>query len=298
MVTRGSFELFLRVHLKQTILLLVFEKKVFSSLYIVPLFRFVPGRLRRPLTRLQATYTTQGLKITAVPDDASGSSGTPPIVPPPIVQLTTDGPARSQVTIANVSGGSTDDILFNDGSTASIGDGLPLIGHLDTSSPIRPGVALIAGNVLTPSPSASSTDDDEHLVKMLNYIKGEYVCKICGKKSNRRDNMKRHVENLHIPKVLQCKLCRVQVRNRQTFYRHMKSKHGISKIKEVEAFKLEPKPGEEVIEIPLNNLQGRGGDGGVKGPGSATGDDNNSMSAADVGDEHFLTSFLNVELDT
>ena len=176
-------------------------------------------------------------------------------------------------------------------------DGLPLIGHIDANSSIRPGIALIAGNVLTPSLSASG-DDDEHLVKMLNYIKGEYVCKICGKKSNRRDNMKRHVENLHIPKVLQCKLCRLQVRNRQTFYRHMKSKHGISKIKEVEAYKIEPKPGEEVIEIPLDNLQGRGEDGGdAKGPGSTTGEDN-SMSAADVGDEHFLTSFLNVELDT
>ena len=152
---------------------------------------------------------------------------------------------------------------------------------------------MIAGNVLTQSSSVSG-DDDEHLLKMLNYIKGEYVCKICGKKSNRRDNMKRHVENLHIPKVLQCKLCRVQVRNRQTFYRHMKSKHGISKIKEVEAYKIEPKPGEEVIEIPLNNLEGRDG---TKGPDeSGAGEDNNSMS--DVGDEHFLTSFLNVELDT
>ena len=72
----------------------------------------------------------------------------------------------------------------------------------------------------------------------------------------------------------------------------MKSKHGISKIKEVEAYKIEPKPGEEVIEIPLDNLQGGGGD-------AMTGEDNNSTSAADdVGDEHFLTSFLNVELDT
>ena len=109
--------------------------------------------------------------------------------------------------------------------------------------------------------------------------------------------MKRHVENLHIPKVLQCKLCRVQVRNRQTFYRHMKTKHGISKIKEVEAYKIEPKPGEEVVEIPLNNFQGRGSDGGLKGPESSAGEDH-SMSATDVGDEHFLTSFLNVELDT
>ena len=77
----------------------------------------------------------------------------------------------------------------------------------------------------------------------------------------------------------------------------MKSKHGISKIKEVEAYKIEPKPGEEVIEIPLNNLQGTGGDGGQKGTESTTVEDN-SMSSADVGDEHFLTSFLNVELDT
>ena len=172
-------------------------------------------------------------------------------------------------------------------------DTLPLIGHIDTSSSIRPGVALIAGNVLTPSTSSGSGDDDEHLLKMLNYVKGEYVCKICGKKSNRRDNMKRHVENLHIPKVLQCKLCRIQVRNRQTFYRHMKSKHGISKIKEVEAYKIEPKPGEEVIEIPFDNLHGGGGGDAMPG------EDNNSTSAADdVGDEHFLTSFLNVELDT
>ena len=73
----------------------------------------------------------------------------------------------------------------------------------------------------------------------------------------------------------------------------MKSKHGISKIKEVEAYKIEPKPGEEVIEIPLDNLQGGGGGDPMHG------EDNNSTSAADdVGDEHFLTSFLNVELDT
>ena len=249
--------------------------------------------MRRPITRLQATYTSQGLKITTLPADASQTS---PSVPPPIVQLT-DGSSRSQVTISNVSSGSTNEIIFNDDGTTSLGDGLPLIGHIDATSPIRPGVALIAGNVLTQSTSGTSGDDDEHLLKMLNYVKGEYVCKICGKKSNRRDNMKRHVENLHIPKVLQCKLCRIQVRNRQTFYRHMKSKHGISKIKEVEAYKIEPKPGEEVIEIPLNNLQGRGGDDGNKGTESLTVEDN-SMSSADVGDEHFLTSFLNVELDT
>lgn len=260
-------------------------------------FRSIPGRLRRSITRLQATYTSQGLKITTVPSGGISTRAST-TVPDPIEQLP-DGSSRSQVTISNVtSGGSTNDILFNDG-TASIGDGLPLIGHIDTGNPIRPGVALIAGNVLTQSPSSGGTDDDEHLLKMLNYVKGEYVCKICGKKSNRRDNMKRHVENLHIPKVLQCKLCRVQVRNRQTFYRHMKSKHGISKIKEVEAYKLEPKPGEEVIEIPLANLPS--GSKRVndcpKASESMTVDENN-MSAADVGDEHFLTSFLNVELDS
>ena len=250
------------------------------------------------MTRLQATYTTQGLKITPVPADVS--SGTPPTVPSPIVRLS-DRTSRSQVTLSNVSRGSTD-VVFNTAaasggnSSSTLNDGLPLIGHIDTTNPdIPPGVALIAGNVLTTSASTSSGDDDEHLVKMLNYVKGEYVCKICGKSSNRRDNMKRHVENLHIPKVLQCKLCRIQVRNRQTFYRHMKSKHGISKIKEVEAYKIEPQPGEEVIEIPLNNLQGGGG--GSRGDGRA-GSEDNSMSAADVGDEHFLTSFLNVELDT
>ena len=79
----------------------------------------------------------------------------------------------------------------------------------------------------------------------------------------------------------------------------MKSKHGISKIKEVEAYKIEPKPGEEVIEIPLSNLEGRREDASNKGGVSTTGeDDDNDMSTADVGDEHFLTSFLNVELDT
>ena len=159
-------------------------------------------------------------------------------------------------------------------------------------------MALIAGNVLTQPSSSGSSDDDEHLLKMLNYVKGEYVCKICGKKSNRRDNMKRHVENLHIPKVLQCKLCRLQVRNRQTFYRHMKSKHGISKIKEVEAYKLEPKPGEEVIEIPLTNIGSKGVNDGSKGSSEVMTADENNMSTSDVGDEHFLTSFLNVELDS
>ena len=254
-------------------------------------FRFIPGRSRRSITRLQATYTSQGLKITSVPRDGT-TTGPSNTVQGHIAQL-----GDGSVTLANVtSSGSTNDILFNDG-TASIGDGLPLIGHIDTNNPIRPGVALIAGNVLTQS-SSSTSDDDEHLLKMLNYVKGEYVCKICGKKSNRRDNMKRHVENLHIPKVLQCKLCRLQVRNRQTFYRHMKSKHGISKIKEVEAYKLEPKPGEEVIEIPLPNLANKGvNDGSKANSETMTGDENN-MPAADVGDEHFLTSFLNVELDS
>ena len=263
--------------------------------YIVLSFRFIPGRLRRSITRLQATYTTQGLKITTVPRDGT-STRSSSTVQGQIAQLT-DG----SVTIANVtSSGSTNDILFNEG-TASIGEGLPLIGHIDANNPIRPGVALIAGNVLNQSTSSggtTSSDDDEHLLKMLNYVKGEYVCKICGKKSNRRDNMKRHVENLHIPKVLQCKLCRLQVRNRQTFYRHMKSKHGISKIKEVEAYKLEPKPGEEVIDIPLSNLTSKGLNVGSKADSEATAADENNMSATDVGDEHFLTSFLNVELDS
>ena len=261
-------------------------------------FRSIPGRLRRSITRLQATYTSQGLKITTVPSGGTSTRAST-AAKDPIEQLN-DGSSRSQVTISNITtGGNTNDILFNDGTT-SIGDGLPLIGHIDTNSPIRPGVALIAGNVLTQSsPGGTSSDDDEHLLKMLNYVKGEYVCKICGKKSNRRDNMKRHVENLHIPKVLQCKLCRVQVRNRQTFYRHMKSKHGISKIKEVEAYKLEPKPGEEVIEIPLTNLaSGSKEINDCPNASESMTVDENNMTTGDVGDEHFLTSFLNVELDS
>ena len=80
-------------------------------------------------------------------------------------------------------------------------------------------------------------DPDQQLMKLLAQRSGKWICKACGRTGNRRDNMKRHVENVHLPRVLRCRICQMLVRNRQTFYRHMKRKHGITNMKETEQYK-------------------------------------------------------------
>jgi uncharacterized C2H2 Zn-finger protein len=83
-------------------------------------------------------------------------------------------------------------------------------------------------------------DPEQQLMKLLVQRNGKWICKACGRTGNRRDNMKRHVENVHLPRVLRCRLCQMLVRNRQTFYRHMKRKHGITSMKETEQYKEDP----------------------------------------------------------
>ena len=86
-------------------LFLTMQTRLFLTFYIVANFQFIPGRLsRRPITRLQATYTAQGLKITPVPnqDLPSGTSKTVHRAPPPFVQLPVEDSSRNKATASDV----------------------------------------------------------------------------------------------------------------------------------------------------------------------------------------------------
>ena len=109
-----------------------------------------------------------------------------------------------------------------------------LVPPQTTAAPAAPPVGLIG-------PGDFDEDDpDQQLLKLLLQQGGMWICRACGRSSSRRDNMKRHVENVHLPRVLRCKICLMLVRNRQTFYRHMKGKHGITSMKETEQYKEDP----------------------------------------------------------
>jgi uncharacterized C2H2 Zn-finger protein len=125
-------------------------------------------------------------------------------------------------------------------------------------------------------------DPDQQLMKLLLQQGSKWTCKACGRVGNRRDNMKRHVENVHLPRVLRCKLCQMLVRNRQTFYRHMKHKHGITSMRETEQYKEDPcDPDATGMRDPQGNPVGSYDDD--------LGDDDTP------GSEHFMMSLLKVE---
>ena len=126
-------------------------------------------------------------------------------------------------------------------------------------------------------------DPDQQLMRLLLQRSGKWICKACGRTSNRRDNMKRHVENVHLPRVLRCKICQMLVRNRQTFYRHMKRKHGITSMKETDQYREDPC---DPNATGMRDQQGNP-------VGSYDDDDGEDEPAAGSG--HFLMSMLKVE---
>ena len=126
-------------------------------------------------------------------------------------------------------------------------------------------------------------DPDQQLMKLLVQRSGKWICKACGRTGNRRDNMKRHVENVHLPRVLRCRICQMLVRNRQTFYRHMKRKHGITNMKETEQYKEDPcDPNASGVRDQMGNPVG-------------SYDDDDGDDEPTAGSEHFLMSLLKVE---
>ena len=125
-------------------------------------------------------------------------------------------------------------------------------------------------------------DPDQQLLKLLLQQGGNWICRACGRSGNRRDNMKRHVENVHLPRVLRCKLCYMLVRNRQTFYRHMKRKHGMTSMKETEQYKEDP--------CDPNSTGMRDNHGNPVG----SYDDDDGDDETPAGSEHFL-SMVKVE---
>ena len=128
-------------------------------------------------------------------------------------------------------------------------------------------------------------DPDQQLMRLLTQRSGKWICKACGRTGNRRDNMKRHVENVHLPRVLRCKICQMLVRNRQTFYRHMKRKHGITSMKETDQYREDPcDPNATGMRDQLGNPVGSYDD-----------DDGDDEPAAAGSGGHFLMSMLKVE---
>ena len=128
-------------------------------------------------------------------------------------------------------------------------------------------------------------DPDQQLMRLLTQRSGKWICKACGRTGNRRDNMKRHVENVHLPRVLRCKICQMLVRNRQTFYRHMKRKHGITSMKETDQYREDPcDPNATGMRDQLGNPVGSYDD-----------DDGDDEPSAAGSGGHFLMSMLKVE---
>lgn len=84
-----------------------------------------------------------------------------------------------------------------------------------TESTDRPAVAV---NKLTAGPSGE-------LLHML-YLHGKYVCQLCGKRMQRKRDIRAHMASKHfMAKDFCCKLCGAEYGYKYNLQQHMKIKH-------------------------------------------------------------------------
>lgn len=97
--------------------------------------------------------------------------------------------------------------------------------------------------------SSGSIEEEKQISEIIVGNGFEWMCKACGKTTLRRDNLKRHVQSMHLPSAIRCGICKLISRSLQAFHTHMKRKHNIRSMRDMASYQEDPEEPKESLEI-------------------------------------------------